>query len=695
MKLLNEGVILTVDKTSLGSDEGMSSPWPCAECSFPVTREESSLARGIILMVFSEVYTVKDWLLPIHSKEAFVGAVVFTTFLVGLYFLVDVLRKSSFSVRFFEITLFHLEDSNFLRRMRAVTGSMSHCAGAARKARQRMFAMTAALGLPCVMFTVTPEDGINVRIRVMFKGEKGSETPPNFVLDEETLRYGFFGDLDGWTYAVEEQGRKTLHAHFLLWIKGWGKLRSGLETAKGHEEYVKQVSKYADRVMCTRLHGFSSRLVPKVCHNDCSNTVERTEGYQKCTTQDLQKLQTKQGETSLGAKKILFCSVCKASLSSEDVTLQRLKQYYGDALAGEDENFWSSSRYLTKCRVLMEMEVLHSMLPPKFTSWFDWRGNDISRSLSICVPKRAHADAYVNVHSEFASILFGCNTNVITGVDGSSVMYCTCYVSKNTEKEDNKHFADAAKHMVKNMQQQMAERKELLDLELEEEASSVGLKGLIGAALMATKVHKVAAPMASYLIRNGSRFHFSHNFSYVDIGSFFKAIQEDLNISPDEDGSVFLKSAVSNYLCCPKELEEVCVYDFESQYVACKPVTGSLEWAVPHPNNDHLKVRQLSMERIPVISYLDFVNTKEFDGNDIFCCKTEEIPPEKLSSMEQHAKACCVLFNPFRNVADLKLNGCYLERWRKVYQDGILSKKHEQFLMNNQDCRNSTNGGVQ
>ncbi|KAG7352578.1 PIF1-like helicase [Nitzschia inconspicua] len=218
-------------------------------------------------------------------------------------------------------------------------------------------------------------------------------------------------------------------------------------------------------------------------------------------------------------------------------------------------------------------------------------------------------------------------------------------------------------------------------------------KGMIGAALMATKVHKVAAPMASYLIRNGSRFHFSHNFSYVDIGSFFKAIQEDLNISADEDGSVFLKSSVSNYLCRPKELEEVCVYDFESQYVACKPVTGSLEWAVPHPNNDHLKVRQLSMERIPVISYLDFVNTKEFDGNDIFCCKTEEIPPEKLSSMEQHAKACCVLFVPFWNVADLKLNGCYLERWRKVYQDGKLSKKHEQFLMNIQDCRNSMNGG--
>ncbi|KAG7346194.1 hypothetical protein IV203_005262 [Nitzschia inconspicua] len=148
--------------------------------------------------------------------------------------------------------------------------------------------------------------------------------------------------------------------------------------------------------------------------------------------------------------------------------------------------------------------------------------------------------------------------------------------------------------MVENMQQQMAERKELSEVELEEEASSVGLKGMIGTALMAAKVHKVTAPMVSYLIRNGSRFHFSHDFSYVDIGSFFKAIQEDLNISADEDGSVFLKSSVSNYLCRPKEIEEVCVYDFESQDVACNPVTASSEWAVPHPNNNHLKVRQLS-----------------------------------------------------------------------------------------------------
>ena len=35
---------------------------------------------------------------------------------------------------------------------------------------------------------------------------------------------GAFGDCVAWLDATEEQGRKTLHAHFLIWIKDWEKL---------------------------------------------------------------------------------------------------------------------------------------------------------------------------------------------------------------------------------------------------------------------------------------------------------------------------------------------------------------------------------------------------------------------------------------------------------------------------------------
>ncbi|KAG7352449.1 hypothetical protein IV203_008497 [Nitzschia inconspicua] len=136
-----------------------------------------------------------------------------------------------------------------------------------------MFAMTASFGLPCVLFTITPEDAVNFRIRVMAKGEAGSQIPPSvgseegfhrdYVMESEKIRienpglraidfenvigivveeilgwdrknncnkvgYGLFGDLDAWSFAVEEQGRKTLHAHFLLWVKGYNELIEGL-----------------------------------------------------------------------------------------------------------------------------------------------------------------------------------------------------------------------------------------------------------------------------------------------------------------------------------------------------------------------------------------------------------------------------------------------------------------------------------
>ncbi|KAG7363678.1 hypothetical protein IV203_027039 [Nitzschia inconspicua] len=101
--------------------------------------------------------------------------------------------------------------------------------------------------------------------------------------------YGLFGDLDAWSFAVEEQGRKPLHTHFLLWVKGYNGLIEGLSTPEGQEEYVKQVSKYVDRVMSTRLHGFNPRSVPNACSKDCTSVGEGIEGYLKCTTQDLRQ----------------------------------------------------------------------------------------------------------------------------------------------------------------------------------------------------------------------------------------------------------------------------------------------------------------------------------------------------------------------------------------------------------------------
>ncbi|KAG7341495.1 hypothetical protein IV203_023447 [Nitzschia inconspicua] len=197
------------------------------------------------------------------------------------------------------------------------------------------------------------------------------------------------------------------------------------------------------------------------------------------------------------------------------------------------------------------------------------------------------------------------------------------------------------------------ERMEVGDRENEEDTSSIGIRRMIGAAFMATKAHKVAAafmvtkahkvaaafmatkahkvaaPMASYLIRNGARFQFSHDFSYINIRSFFEEVHEDLEISAHEEG-------------------------------ACRPGIRSLNWARPHPNKDHLKIQALNEECLPVINHLDFLDTKQFEVHDIFTCDIETIPPEIPLVMEEHAEQCCVVFVPFHNAnteLQLHMNG--------------------------------------
>ncbi|KAG7349535.1 hypothetical protein IV203_012132 [Nitzschia inconspicua] len=79
-------------------------------------------------------------------------------------------------------------------------------------------------------------------------------------------------------------------------------------------------------------------------------------------------------------------------------------------------------------------------------------------------------------------------------------------------------------------------------------------EGMFGAAFMATKAHKVAAPIALYLIRNGARFQCPDDFYYLNIHSFFREGQEDLEIAGDEEGFVLYNSSVANYLRCHEEL---------------------------------------------------------------------------------------------------------------------------------------------
>lgn len=56
----------------------------------------------------------------------------------------------------------------------------------------------------------------------------------------------------------------------------------------------------------------------------------------------------------------------------------------------------------------------------KPTPWYSWKGERQERNLYTLEKKREHVDAFVNTHNEPASVLFGCNTNVVSCVDGEN-----------------------------------------------------------------------------------------------------------------------------------------------------------------------------------------------------------------------------------------------------------------------------------
>ena len=62
--------------------------------------------------------------------------------------------------------------SMFLAKVKAVTSSMSHTKGASMRARQKIFAMMTRFGLATAMFTITPDDNFNYRIKIMSMTDK-------------------------------------------------------------------------------------------------------------------------------------------------------------------------------------------------------------------------------------------------------------------------------------------------------------------------------------------------------------------------------------------------------------------------------------------------------------------------------------------------------------------------------------------
>ena len=166
-------------------------------------------------------------------------------------------------------------EHQFLKSIRAACQRLPHSNEAAQEARKIYFSFLIKFGLPSIFLTITPDDLRSFRVvlyslagkeldfgnidvnslsneDIMMDFKVRQETRIDFPglcswdyqrimqlvikhifgWDEENQKstgIGLFGELEAWTLATEEQGRKSLHGHFLLFVRNWNKVLTVLQ----------------------------------------------------------------------------------------------------------------------------------------------------------------------------------------------------------------------------------------------------------------------------------------------------------------------------------------------------------------------------------------------------------------------------------------------------------------------------------
>ena len=204
-----------------------------------------------------------------------------------------------------------------LKAIDACSKSLPHTRDAAKTARSSMEALQHHFGSGSLFLTVTPDDENSFLIQVLtgdhvdddrdicdlsddelskrsrqrqelrFKYPGAAAINFEMLLDivmEEVIGWnrelhsskvggGLFGEVIALAMAVEEQGRKTLHAHFVLWVKGYNKVKERVFFGKDDDrvEAIGVLQEYCDHLATTSLFPTEARQLKKAFdHDGCS-----------------------------------------------------------------------------------------------------------------------------------------------------------------------------------------------------------------------------------------------------------------------------------------------------------------------------------------------------------------------------------------------------------------------------------------
>jgi hypothetical protein len=290
--------------------------------------------------------------------------------------------------------------------------------------------------------------------------------------------------------TVEEQGRKTLHMHICLWIKGFTSLRQKLQSSspRARQKAKKDIAEYVDHCSTNELISPSEE---KAIIHYCP-TVKRNKMPRVVDEQSLRELRHKTGcRQHNGA--IAYCDTCDKKWTNEELVEEYLKNKYPNIKEKMTTLHDKHNPYLeelvyrlqvsarltdsgsinsdiiqaltnlhytqhcktcfkrtSECRYNMpKQSTLATTVQLLYTEkkWLNWNGTRSHLDYYSLIPKRHTYNLYMNNNCRaFSPSRIASNSNVRVLMHGRECFYASKYVTKSTQGEDTEGFQSALKY---------------------------------------------------------------------------------------------------------------------------------------------------------------------------------------------------------------------------------------------------------
>ena len=548
--------------------------------------------------------------------------------------------------------------------------AVPHSNEAARKARRNVECLQHHFGCPTYFLTVTPDDDNHflvqvysdiiidddtniaslsnaklsdrskqrTELRIKFPGicayffqlildiiikdvigwDEKNETP----LDGFT---GLFGTPQAFSETTEEQGRKTLHGHFLIWTSELNSVRASLHSP------VKTVRQIAAATLADKLNGIAScrcyfnepnihksRIYHRLFPHECTVTQNRHRRNPKVVSdQQLRELRCKRKRDD----SFVYCQHCNKTWNDiemlnsyltniikipdfpglPDLEIRKLKslaiQYQKeprhDAMIDHfvidvaynhhihtDSCFkkQKTEKTVNKCKETDECRYRYPQRAkpstviqdacPKPISWFMWNGECIPRYIKEVSLQRHPYDAFQNNCCEIVSCSqISCNSNLSLCMPGPVAQYCVTYTTKGTQKDDT----EAYEHV------KQAGEKVLSTIRKHEDDNAEAIRRLLAMSFSHQISNVAGGSLASFCTRNESRFRLSHSIVWCplrDIKTLLQKGKVSTLIKLNGNNTYFQCQAL-NYLCRPDDVETLSPFDFYSDYEIVKATSAN------------------------------------------------------------------------------------------------------------------------